>query len=540
MHSVSTRALALVAVLLPAAGIAQQPALPFDVCGAVAPGTGTVLGPGRELLRLAEITGAAQSRGVAVRRASDGRFEPLCPGAIRPQAAPRLRIGPATLAVIPPRTGTWFNSGYPDDRGNGLVWAGRGASAVVSTGALVRLGPLTAALVPEFAFQQNGDYDRRLVTREARSEFGYPFTGGIDYPQRFGDSAYGQADWRGQSFVRLDLFGFAVGAAHENFRIGPARRNPYLMGATSPGYDHVFLGTSTPLDVWIGEIDGELVLGRVEESDYFDSDPANDRNRLAIWAISFEPRWLSGLELGAARAYMYPSEHSGLSGWADEVEQFLRLGFPDNLTGNELASLFGRWVFAESEAEVYGEWGRDDGYGTVEGDLLPEPDHSQIYTLGFQKVVRLDARAFRVEGELSHFQERQEDRHGRPLPDPYTHSQVRQGYTHRGQLLGAGMGIGADAQMLGLDLLEPWGYAGVFLERVRRNDAFGPAVAAREEYPFEHDVEFGGGVRALVLWRGLAVTGSLGYSRRYQRDFLRDDHNVKLRLEASGWPGTNR
>ena len=59
-----------------------------------------------------------------------------------------------------------------------------------------------------------------------------------------------------------------------------------------------------------------------------------------------------------------------------------------NREGNELVSVFARWVFEESAAEIYAEWARDDALGEW-AEFLQEPDHAQAYLLGFQKVAPL-------------------------------------------------------------------------------------------------------------------------------------------------------
>src|SRR5690606_19519601 len=148
------------------------------------------------------------------------------------------------------------------------------------------------------------------------------------------------------------------------------------------------------------------------------------------------------------------------------------LGRNNILRDNQLFSIFARWAFPEVGFEVFAEWARDDHWEDLD-DLLMEPDHSQTYMLGFQKVVLAGPRWVRLYGELAHLQSSSTYRSGRGGPFiMYAHSQLRQGYTHRGQLLGAAIGPGSDAQILGADVFAPWGMAGLFLERVRwDNDA---------------------------------------------------------------------
>ncbi|HUF12400.1 MAG TPA: hypothetical protein VMN78_04805, partial [Longimicrobiales bacterium] len=118
----------------------------------------------------------------------------------------------------------------------------------------------------------------------------------------------------------------------------------------------------------------------------------------------------------------------------------------------------------------------------------------------------------------------------------YTHSRIRQGHTHGGQLLGAAIGPGADAQFVGVDLVDDWGFGGLFVERVRRNDGSSAAITARYAAPYEHDTEITFGGRGLLLHGAFSVGGQAGYSHRWDRDFLQDDHNVFVSIEATWWP----
>jgi len=528
--------LLIVLAAAPSGALAQQTgvALPFEPCALLAgSGPAGVTGSAEELRRLAELGGDMHVRSMTVRRASDPGAPGDCP---EHAAAPLFESGPVAIELVPLRVGTWVNGGYPDDRNNGFVWAGRGVSTAITGGVAAHVGPVSAGFIPGLAWQQNSDFE--IVPRSSPGFPVYrnPFYSGIDYPQRMGEESFVEADWAGQSFLRVDAWGLAAGISHENLLVGPAIRNPIVLSATAPGFTHLFASTSRPLDLWIAELDLELVLGRVEESEHFDSVSTNDVSHLAIWSFSVSPRGLDGLEVGVARSYMFrPDDQDALFDFGG-LEGFFSLGSDSNLPGNELAALFGRWVFPEVGAEVYAEWARNDRFSGVTDDFIPEPDHSQAYLFGIQKVTEVGPGAIRVEAELNHLQEKQETRHGRSPPVYYTHERVRQGYTNRGQILGAGIGPGADAQFIGVDWMDWWGYAGVFVERVRRNDASNAAIAARLDWPYEHDTELTGGVRGLFLWNGLSAAGSLGYSHRWDRDFLEDASSLRLTLEVSAWP----
>jgi len=159
--------------------------------------------------------------------------------------------------------------------------------------------------------------------------------------------------------------------------------------------------------------------------------------------------------------------------------------------------------------------------------------------IGMQKVTTVSANAsLRVAFEVVALQERAEERpNSRSLPVYYTHSEITQGYTHRGQLLGAWVGPGADAQFLAVDALLPNTMTGFFVERVRRADVSAAAYEARRFSPYDHDTEVTFGVRSLLFpIDGFSLALGLARSFRYNRDFLHDDVNWSFEIETTWTP----
>ncbi|MBX6363101.1 MAG: hypothetical protein IRZ00_04475 [Gemmatimonadetes bacterium] len=505
-----------------------------------------------DLARVLEITGAAPLTVMAVRRLSRGSGLRVCADgsdlardALLPPAAAPARAN--VVRVLPAVSFSELNSAYPLDRDNGALWAGRGVATAVSAGVAVRWGVLTAALAPTIAYQQNRDFETVPVDAPSYSRFANPWhTQGIDWPQRFGADAFWTLD-AGQSYIRVDYHGFAVGLSNENLWWGPGRLNSIVLGASAPGFPHLFLGTGRPVNVGIGRLDGELLWGRLAESDYWDGDPTNDRRMFAGIVLGIEPRGLPGLTLGVARAYLEVIPPDGLSigDYISHPYAHPRANPQGPIGGNQLASIFGRWALPAAGFEAYAEWAREDNWDSFH-DLLLEPEHSQGYTLGFQKVTPAGSRSLRLFGELTHLEASTSLRSGRGAVTFYTHSQVRQGYTQRGQLLGASIGPGSNAAALGADLFAGRSVTGLTLQRIAHdNDAY-YAVWARY-YGFRgHDVELAASVRHQHLLGPFAIGGEIGLSTRYNRDFLdlsdvytvpdRVDHNLHLRLTATWRP----
>lgn len=415
------------------------------------------------------------------------------------------------------------NSKYPRPQVDGLRWSGRGLSTTTMAGAAFRWGYVSAVFAPVLSFQQNEVYQTlAVVTPEMSPYSSYYHPGAIDLPQRFGASSFWQAH-PGQSFIRVDAFGAAVGFSTENMRWGPARRNPLLMSGGAPGFPHAFVGTSVPVDVRIGHVGVEAIWGRLDESDFFDNDPTNDTRLFAGLVASFSPKH-SGLTLGFTRAYLRAWPVSGLSLSEQIFGPYtgIRTNPQDPNNGdNQLLSVFLTWLLPESGFELYGEYARDDHWEDGR-DLLMELDHSRAYTLGIEKVFVLPRpeHMLRVAGETTTLSVSNTYRSGRGGPTFYTHGQLRQGYTHRGQLLGAPIGPGSDAQYIAVDYLTPEILGGVYVERVRYDaDAYYTHFAQRFTNR-GHDAEWTVGVRGAGVVLDFQVVGEIGYSTRYNRDLV--------------------
>lgn len=507
-------------------------------------------GPYRDIQRALDLDDAGRDQPVAVTRT--GRFMlsrcgALDSAAVNTAAAAGL---PFAWTVLPAAGLVELRSDYPHAQQDGLRWASAGLSAGLTAGAAARWGPVTAMLAPVISFHQNEKYDIEPVASPALDPYSsFYHAGVIDLPRRFGTEP---AWWAhpGQSFVRVDAWGVGLGVSTENLRWGSALRNPLLMSSAGAGFPHVFLGTSRPLDVRIGRLEAEAIWGRLAESEHFDTIPDNDRRLFAGLVVAFSPGH-TGLTIGVARSYLRTLPPGGLS-LGDQLwgpYTGIRDNPRDPSQGdNQLLSAFFRWGLPESGFEVYGEYAREDHWEDAK-DLLLELDHSRGYTIGLHKLFGDGdaAHRFRVAAEATNLNMTSTWQSGRPGPTFYTHSQIRQGYTHRGQLLGAPIGPGSDAQYVAADYLGRDVLGGLFVERVRYdNDVYYSHFA----YPYGyggHDAELTLGARGGGMLYGVQLVGELAWSRRHNRDFyaLRmggpaTETNIGFTLGAAWVPGAAR
>jgi hypothetical protein len=495
--------------------------------------------PADDRARVAELDGAIAPASRLIRRGG-AREETVCAEGRAPfgsatlganGSSPRVSdVDFPALTLLPLHLTTVWNSAYPTGDNDGLLWSGRGVSQLATAGATLRYGPVSASLAPEVSWSENRAFDTVPTGGAGELRFANPFYGdGIDLPQRFGAGPFA-AFAPGQSYLRADLWNVALGVSSENLWIGPGVRTSILMSSAGPGFPHVFLGTTRPGNIGVGKAEALLFFGRLERSRFIEG---GTHPLVSGLVLGYEPRWIPGLHVGAGRVMLQRWEDLGARDFLAVFQSFRKRDLEswygpggDNPGDNQLASLFARWVFPASGLELYGEWAREDHEWDL-GGLVREPDHSQAYLLGLQKVFRAGTRRVRLLAELTHLQELRPLANQRGVPVYYVHG-ADLSYTNRGQLLGAWIGPGADAQTLAVDVFHAGGRIGGYVERVRRNDAYYWAVVEPSRGGWwPHDAELSVGARQVLTLGRVELSWEAAASFRHNRDFLGDETNLK-------------
>ncbi len=483
---------------LPAASAAQEPSPtptqpPASDIIAEVGSLMTIGSPQEDRLRIDQLLGRADTDGFLIRSAST-----LNP--VERDGIPRVQ---GFLAGFH----TAWNSGLPFSQNDGAMWAGRGMNWMISGGVRLDWGRVSLLVVPEVGYQQNKEFQTILFNRSRdadRNRFSNPWYDrpeSIDMPSRFGSGSFVTAGL-GQSSLTVDAGPVAVGAATENLWWGPGIRNAIIMSNHAAGIPHLFLRTARPLETPIGDFEGRWMLGRLAESEYFDNFRGNNVRSLSAIALAYRPWFEPNLSLGFARS-VYAAANDGSISPVAAFDAFRSVGRPNERPADDLLrepgadqlfSLFGRWVFPAAGLEAYAEWARYQQPASLR-ELLVIPHHTQGYTLGAQWALELENDAVaRLQGELT-FLEPSSDTGERREIGWYTSRPVRQGYTHKGQVIGAAIGPGSSSQWLAADFLPAsrW-QIGAFAGRIRWdnyafyfNSGFSPF--------FAHDVSLYGGLR---------------------------------------------
>ena len=137
---------------------------------------------------------------------------------------------------------------------------------------------------------------------------------------------------------------------------------------------------------------------------------------------------------------------------------------------DQIVSLFLRWVFKESNSEIYFENGWNDHKEDL-WDLFQDPSHARALTFGLAKIFKNNASSDSyLKFNFEHTQLQQSaDRIARPAGAWYMHGYVRHGYTQMSQVIGAGIGPGSNSQTLELSLWKKNEVWGIQCERFSHN-----------------------------------------------------------------------
>ena len=428
--------------------------------------------------------------------------------------------GGARLTPVLPELRLVRNSELPFSLNEGGMHAGRGSNLLLRGGVRIDAGRVSASLVPALISEANQEFQTIVYGGPSpRHPHSSPWHWGIqsaDLPLRFGRQSRVRLG-AGESRVSVRGAGVRVGASTEAQWWGPGIRNALVMSDNAGGFPHLFAATDAPWRSPLGTIEARWIVGRLAESGFFRLGERNDRSLAGI-AATLQPSFEPGLTVGAARVVYGPA-----GGPERAFDVFRDVGHPNVILRDDptpppfqgrdqILSLFGRWIFPASGLELYGEWGRTDLPASVR-DFLTDPQRSRGYTLGMQWARPLEGGALvRAQTEVTVLE--QTRRMGRQVASFYTSRAVPQGYTHRGQVIGAAIGPGASSQWIAADYLRPEWRIGALAGRIRWENDVLPLRGILPSF-HAHDVTVMAGLRGGGKIGPVDASAEVILARRY-------------------------
>lgn len=461
-----------------------------------------------------------------------------------------LLNGQVDVQFMPIVLQTQYTSDYPYGWNDGPMVPTKGFQAMFSVGVFAKYKFLSVQFRPEFVTATNSDYVGFDGTTEASWEVWYRWANNIDMPERFGNDTYNRAFW-GQSSIRVNFDPISLGLSTENLWWGPGRRNSLLMSNTAPGFAHLTLNTTKPISSPIGSFEGQLVAGRLNGSGFLPLTPLewndhyvpkrDDWRYFSGVVLSYQPKWVPGLFLGMTRSFVrYHNEsNSSLndylpllgsgSAWKDLSNPDRPASAEAEKRRDQYGSIFFRWALPKGKAEFYFEYGRNDKPWDTR-DLFVQLEHSRAYVMGFTKLIPIRSSIhqdmFQFNVELTQLETSRTSTQ-RSSPTWYVSDIVNHGYTHQGQVLGAGIGPGSNLQSADFSWFRGIKHIGLQLERLVHNNDFYYAASGDIRRNW---VDFGGTLHTAWDYQNFVFTGSMTYTHAY---------NYQYELEEN-WDAINR
>jgi hypothetical protein len=476
-------------------------------------------------LRLSQIVDSASSANFLMRSASTLNSDWL-----RSRDSSARNRNAVAFTLLSPEVAFTYNASLPYSMNDGPMWAGRGGNALYTAGVGVSYGWLQLIAAPQFTTSQNLEFQVIPYNgAELRSLWANPFhpsPSSIDLPLRFGDRKLHHVSL-GQSSLTARLPYVAIGVGTENMWWGPGADNAIIMSNNAAGFPHAFVRTSDEgLKTRVGRFDAQWMIGRLNESDFFNTVPYDNVRSLSGFVMEYTPKPNGGLHLGVARTVFEPTNAGNIpfkrifsvfrsaGNYNTSATDIAKGAGPDQIT-----SLFARWIVPEAHLESYVEWARFEQPKSLR-DFLEYPEHSQGYTLGIQWAHPLAVgRTFRLATEVTYLEPDPSIRL-RPVATTYASQSVPQGYTNEGQALGAAIGPGSSSQTISADVFGAAWRLGTFASRIRWDNAVLWTSVVPEVK--NEDVSLLAGLRGSATWKRNRIT--LEYTDAVRLDYLFQDH----------------
>jgi hypothetical protein len=447
------------------------------------------------------------------------------------------------MRVLPFLYKSRYNHKHPYSWNDGSMIPGRGYQQLISMGLYGKIGLLEVQINPELVYADNRTYES--MPDEQFPVLWYRFyafyQNYIDTPYRFGEHTFSRIS-PGQSRIGLTYKSVSAGISSENIWWGPGIRNSLLMSNNSPGFNHLYLRSQYPIKTLLGSFEGQIIGGRLESSNFeppgsykvyegrfLYRKPNNEWRYLFGYNFVYQPKWIPGLYLGMSRVFQ--RYHTSLNGMGDYFPLFDNLfrdkdSNPNEAAIDELIAISFRVVIPKIQTEIYGEMARNDAALNLRHFFLV-PTFSSAFNFGFQKVFDTQNRIFNCIQWSTELTQMAKNTSAN-LKDPgpfYIHSRVRQGYTHRGEVLGAGIGSGSNLQSTWVKFIRGYSSLGFRVERyVHNNDYYNIAYDNTGDFR-RHWVDLSGAVTFSWEYKNLLINGDITGIHSFNYQYQLEDYD---------------
>ena len=392
------------------------------------------------------------------------------------------------IKILPIVNKLQYVGDHPYDWNDGVMIPAKGWQQYLNAGVNFKWKKLELQIAPEFVAAQNLSFDgfsENLDPVHWRDY--YRFNNFIEQPERFGDQAY-QRFFVGQSFLKYQLRNTSVSVSTANKWWGPGYRNALILSNNAGGFPHLSIANKKPLQTKIGAFNYEFVWGLLKNGNWLPPQPTKTfrGNKLYVpkpdtsrmfqgMHINYTPKWFKNLTIGVEQSFVqYTNQLAGLMSFVPVKNIVHRL--PSDALNKPiiLTAFYFNYHLPAANTRLYGEFGWNLNRTTFRNWLL-QPDKGMASVLGLSKTFPTTKNhywEFLAEMTNLQLQTRAEQFSTGAPPSWYLGAEVVQGYTHNGQILGAGIGPGATSQTIEFNWRSAKNRIGLSAERRLHNNDF--------------------------------------------------------------------
>ena len=363
------------------------------------------------------------------------------------------------LQLLPVNFLQKYNSHHPYGWNDGPLSFSKGYQYLVSGGVYMHWRNIHLTLRPEYFHTASDQYDTSKIYGQVNPSLNKLILG--------------------QSKLRIDIGAISIGAGTNNMWRGPGIISNLLMTNNAQGFNHFEITSKRPLPFLIGNIEFSIFGGTLVQNPFQGFENTHlKRTRLDPYtkylnfiSITFNPILFKNLYIGGNRVFIQPTLQGNSRNFKVDympvLQPFFRNVYQDNaLPIDQIISGFVKYLFVREKAELYFEYGWNDGKSNLR-DLLLDISHSSASVLGLRKLVPLKRNYFlslqfeatRMAQTPSYLQ--------RQAGNWYLHQFT--GYSNQNQILGAGSGIGNNIQTIVFSIDRNYNKLGIKFQNILQN-----------------------------------------------------------------------
>lgn len=381
------------------------------------------------------------------------------------------------------------NSFLPQSMNDGIMYPSKGWQERYSVGIQLKIGILDINYQPEKLLIQNLPQEYYPGnTNDGNFMFKYfgMVANNIDHFRQFG---YDRIDTTslGQSRIGVKTKFLSYGYSSENIWWGPGKRNSLIFSNNAGGFKHYYFNSTKPIPTLIGNIEFSAIKGIIDTTKFTDIDqellnvcqPCKvfknlDQRKIDGITINWQPKWVPNFFIGYAFSRQYYANNTNSNG---QVYSF----FSKDRYQQILGSLMFRFALPKEHAEFYGELGLPDE-AAYPWKFFKDKNPRTGFIFGANKLVLINKGKSYLNLNLEFTQLQLTNPknifylgypfYGGQANSWYLNTQIKQGYSNNGQLLGSFIGPGSNSQNLSLSWHKGYNKIGVFIERIAHNNDF--------------------------------------------------------------------